>query len=34
MGHPSNVSRAVNIFRIANHQKIKNLKRQLHACKG
>ena len=33
MGHPSNVSRAVNVFRIANQQKIKNLKRQLHVCK-
>jgi hypothetical protein len=33
MGHPSNVSRAVNIFRIANQQNIKNLKRRLHACK-
>ena len=33
MGHPSNVSRAVNVFRIANQQKIKNLKRQLLVCK-
>jgi hypothetical protein len=33
MGHPSNVSRAVNVFRNANKRKIKNLKRQLHACK-
>ena len=33
IGHPSNVSRAVNVFRAANQQKIKNLKRQLHACK-
>ena len=33
MGHPSNVSRAVNIFRIAKQQKIRDLKRRLHACK-
>ena len=33
MGHPSNVSRAVNVFRTANQQKIKDLKRQLHVCK-
>ena len=33
MGHPSNVSRAVNVFRNANKRKIKNLKRQLHVCK-
>ena len=33
MSHPSNVSRAVNVFRIANQQKIKNLKRQLLVCK-
>jgi hypothetical protein len=33
MGHPNNVSRAVNVFRTANHQKIKDLKRQLHVCK-
>lgn len=33
MGHPSNVSRAVNVFRTANQQNIKNLKRKLHARK-
>jgi hypothetical protein len=33
MGHPSNVSRAVNVFRNANKRKIKNLKCQLHVCK-
>ena len=33
MGHPSNLSRAVNVFRTANQQKIKDLKRQLHVCK-
>jgi hypothetical protein len=32
-GSPSNVSRAVNIFRIAKQQKIRSLKRRLHACK-
>ena len=32
MGHPSNVSRAVNVFRTADQRKIKDLKRQLHAC--
>ena len=33
MGHPSNLSRAVNVFRTANQQKIKDLKHQLHVCK-
>jgi deoxycytidylate deaminase len=33
MGHPSNLSRAVNVLRTANQQKIKDLKRQLHTCK-
>ena len=33
MGHPSNVSRAVSVFRTANQKKIKNLKRRLHVCK-
>ena len=33
MGHLSNVSRAVNVFRTANQRKIQNLKRKLHACK-
>ena len=33
LGHPCNVSRAVNVFRNANKRKIKNLKCQLHVCK-
>ena len=33
MGHPSNISRGVNVFRTANLRKIKSLKRQLRACK-
>jgi hypothetical protein len=33
MGHSSNVSRAVNVFRTANRKEIKNLKGRLHVCK-